>query len=148
MKYSTGNLKRIFVVRLEDGDIINECLEQLAAKEQIKAAAVIAVGGADKGSVLVVGPKESRGQRPIKPQEAILADASEIVGTGTIFPDENGRPLVHMHLACGRGTETITGCIRKGVKTWHIVEIIVFELEGSRAFRKLDVDLGLKLLEP
>lgn len=148
MKYSTGSLKRIFVVRLEDGDVLHQCLEELAQKEQIKAAAVIALGGADKDSVLVVGPSRSRANFPVKPQKATLYDASEVVGTGTIFLDEEGKPVVHMHIACGRGTETVTGCIRHGVKVWHIVEAIVFEIDGAEATRKLDKVLGFKLLEP
>ena len=30
MKYSQASLGRVFVVRLEDGDIVHECLERLA----------------------------------------------------------------------------------------------------------------------
>ncbi|NPA94704.1 MAG: DNA-binding protein [Thermodesulfobacteria bacterium] len=148
MKYSKGNLKRIFTVRLEDGDIVHECLEELARREGIRAAAVIAVGGADTGSTLVVGPEKGRGQLPVSPQKITLDDVHEVVGTGTIFPDEDGNPLIHMHMACGRNNETVTGCIREGVKTWHIIEAIVFEIEGASSIRKLDTALGFKLLEP
>ncbi len=148
MKYSAGKLKRIFTVRLEDGDIVHECLEELAKKEDIQAAAVIAVGGADKGSTLIVGPEKGRGQIPVRPQKMVLDEVHEIVGTGTIFRDENGKPLVHMHMACGRNGQTVTGCIREGVRTWHIIEAIVIEMDGKCGIRRLDETLGFKLLVP
>ncbi len=148
MKYVEGRPGRIFVIRLEDGDIVHECLERLAEKEDIHAASVIAVGAADKGSRLIVGPEHSRGQSPIEPMEQVLEDASEVAGTGTLFRDEDGRAIVHMHMACGRGKSTITGCIRKGVKVWHIMELVVMEIEGVKARRILDENLGFKLLKP
>ncbi len=147
MKYSTASLGRIFVVRLEDGDVVHEEIERLARQENIKAAALIALGGADSGSKLIVGPEEGRAAR-IHPMEAILENVHEAVGVGTIFPDEAGNPTLHMHTACGRQTNTVTGCVRKGVKVWHILEVVIFELTGTRAARRLDEKLGFMLLEP
>ena len=66
----------------------------------------------------------------------------------TLFPDENGDPVLHMHVACGRGDSTITGCVRRGVKTWHVLEIVLFELVGSSAVRTPDPATGFKLLQP
>ena len=43
-----------------------------------------------------------------------------------------------MHAAGGRETSTVTGCVRNGVKTWHILEIILFELIDSTAVRTPD----------
>jgi len=148
VKYTEGKIGRIFVVRLENGDIVHECLEELAQKENISSAGVIAVGGADRGSVLVVGPEKSRDDFPVNPMQLVLEDTSEIVATGTIFPDEAGKPLVHMHMACGRKEKTVTGCIRSGVRTWHIIEVIIFEITDVTAKRLLDKKLGFKLLEP
>ncbi len=148
MKYTEGEIGRIFVVRLEDGDIVHECLERLAERENIRAAAIIAVGGADRGSRLVVGPRCSRDEFPVNPMTHTLKDAAEIAGTGTIFEDEHGKPLVHMHMACGRNDITVTGCIRNGVKVWHIMEMTIIEIKDARATRILDEKLGFKLLEP
>ncbi len=85
----------------------------------------MAVGGADKGSRLITGPEHSRDEFPVRPMQHILEDASEIAGTGTIFPDEDGHPMLHMHMACGRKDRTVTDCIRNGVKVWHIMEIVI-----------------------
>ena len=132
MKYSQAKQGRIFVIRLEDGDVIHEEIERFAREKGIKAAALVIIGGADRGSKLVVGPKHSR-KEPVEPMEHVLDDACEIAGTGTIFPDEANNPILHMHIACGRKKSTITGCVRKGVKTWHILEVILFELVDTAA---------------
>ena len=147
MKYSQAKQGRIFVIRLEDGDIIHEEIEKFARKESIKAATLIILGAADKGSKLTVGPKEGR-KNPIVPTEYILHNVNELAGVGTIFPDEKGRPKLHMHTACGRESSTVTGCVRMGVKTWHILEIVLFELIDTKAVRILDPATGFEMLKP
>ena len=75
----------------------------------------------------------------------VLDNVHEIAGTGTLFPDEEGKPVLHMHIACGRESATVTGCVRTGVKIWHIGEVILFELTDTPAIRKVDPQLGFKL---
>jgi predicted DNA-binding protein with PD1-like motif len=147
MRYSTARLGRIFVIRLEDGEILHETIERFAAEQGIRAAALIIVGGADEGSRLVVGPEKGRSV-PVNPMTHILDDVHEIAGTGTLFPDEEGKPVLHMHIACGREAATVTGCVRTGVTIWHIGEVILFELTDTPAIRKIDPQLGFKLLSP
>lgn len=147
MKYEQVSPGRIFILRLEDGDIIHEVIEKFAADRNIRAASVIVVGGADAGSRLVVGPEQGRSD-PIISKVHVLDDAHEVAGTGTLFPDEQGQPLLHLHLAAGRGDRAVVGCARVGVKTWHVLEVILVELTGSRAIRRLDPKLGFKLLDP
>ena len=147
MKYSQAKQGRIFIIRLEDGDIIHEEIEKLANEESIIAAALIIIGGADKNSILVVGPEHGR-KEPIVPMEHILDNVNEVVGTGTIFPNEEGKPILHMHIACGRQASTVTGCVRKGIKTWHVLEVILFELVDTTAVRALDSITGFELLKP
>ena len=147
MRYSLAKQGRIFVIRLEDGEIVHEEIEKFAREKSIQAASLIIIGGAAKSSKLVVGTEHGR-QPPIIPMEHVLDNVCEIAGTGTIFQDEKGNPVLHMHIACGRKTSTITGCVRNGVKTWHILEIILFELIDSTALRTLDSKTGFKFLEP
>ena len=147
MKYSQAKQGRIFVIRLEDGDIVHEEIEKLAKMESIQAASLIIIGGIDKDSVLIVGPEEGR-SKTITPMEHILDNVHEVVGTGTIFPNEKGEPILHMHIASGRQANTVTGCIRKGVKTWHTLEVILIELIESTAKRTLDSVTGFELLNP
>jgi predicted DNA-binding protein with PD1-like motif len=147
VKYSEARQGRIFIIRLEDGDIVHEEIERLAKEESINAAVLIAVGGADNGSKLVVGPDQGR-TSPILPLEHILDNVHEIAGTGTIIPDEAGNPILHMHMACGRNASTITGCVRSGVKVWHVMEIILVELTDTTAARVLEPTTGFELLQP
>lgn len=147
MKYSEAKQGRIFVVRLEDGETVHEEIEKFAKNQSITAAAMIIIGGANEGSKLVVGPENGKA-KPVNPMEHILDNVHEITGTGTLFPDDDGNPVIHMHMACGRNANTITGCIRNGVKVWQIMEIIIFELVDTTGKRVFDPDLGFKLLNP
>ena len=147
MKYAEAGAGRIFVIRLEDDDIVHEVIEKFARELDIKAAALIVLGGADLDSKLVVGPEEGRA-KPLHPMEHILEDVHEVAGTGTLFPDDQGNPILHMHMACGRKSSTVTGCIRTGVKVWHVMEVILFELIDTTGRRLVDPETGFKLLIP
>ena len=147
MKYSQARFGRIFILRLEDGEILHETVETFAADHEINAAAVIAIGCADEGSKLVVGPEEGR-SKPVIPMEHVLANVHEIAGVGTIFPDKDNKPVLHMHIAGGRNDKAVTGCVRCGVKIWHVLEVILFELVDSTARRLVDEETGFELLEP
>jgi len=145
MKYSEAKQGRTFIIRLEDGEIVHEEVERFAREHAIQAASLIIIGGADEGSKLVVGPEEGR-STPVSPMEHLLENVHEITGTGTLFPDEKGNPVLHMHIACGRKGSTVSGCVRKGVKVWHIMEIILFELTDTSAVRAFDPGTGFQLL--
>lgn len=147
MKYSEAKQGRVFVIRLEDGEIVHEVIEQFALDHKIQAASLIVVGGADDGSRLVVGPAEDRGL-PLDPMKFQLENAHEVTGTGTLFRDDNDIPFLHMHMSCGRKDKAVTGCIREGVIVWHIMEVVLFELTDCKAKRLLEQPLGLKLLNP
>ncbi|MFH0789788.1 MAG: PPC domain-containing DNA-binding protein [Pseudomonadota bacterium] len=147
MKYSQAKQGRIFVIRLEDGEILHETIEAFAARQGIKAAFMIVLGGADSRSCLVVGPEDGRAT-PVNPLTHDLEEVHEITGTGTLFPDEDGKPMLHMHVAAGRQESTITGCVRTGVKTWQVAEVVLVELLETTAVRKLEPALGFKLLNP
>jgi len=147
MKYSEAKQGRVFVLRLEDGEILHTTVEDFAREHTIKAAGLIVLGGADKGSKLVVGPEQGR-STPVVPMERQLGDVGEVAGVGTIFPDTRGHPVLHMHVACGRGDETVTGCVRRGVKAWHVLEIVIWELTDTTGRRLPDAATGFELLNP
>lgn len=147
MKFTEAQQGRVFILRLEDGEIVHEVIEQFAVDQNIEAASLIILGGADDGSRLVVGPKEDRGL-PLEAMKYQLENAHEVTGTGTLFRDVEGTPLLHMHMACGRSGKTTTGCIREGVKVWRVMEVVIHELLGTNARRVVEEPLGLKLLHP
>lgn len=147
MKYSQARPGRVFVVRLEQGEIVHEVLERFAQEQGISCAAVLMVGAADCGSRLVVGP-EAGDARPVVPMEHVLGAVHELAGVGTIFPDGEGRPTLHSHVAVGRQGEGAAGCIRRGVTVWQILEVVVMELQGCPAMRLADRSTGFELLSP
>ena len=147
MNYSQAAYGRVFIIRLEDGDILHEAIEHLARAENIRAAALVAVGGADQGSKLVVGPEAGRAEQ-IQPMHHVLENVHEVAGTGTLFPDDTGQPVLHMHMACGRKDASVAGCVRSGVRVWHVMEVILYELLDSSAQRIYDEASGFKLLKP
>jgi predicted DNA-binding protein with PD1-like motif len=145
MKFRKVKTGRTFVLRLEDGDVIHTTIENFCKQHNLKAGYVTILGGADKGSVLVVGPENGRTEK-IVPMETVLKGVCEFTGTGTIFSDKDtGEPLLHMHISCGRKNNTITGCVRKGVKIWYIGEVIIQEILTDNIYRKFEHP-GFKLL--
>ena len=147
MKHSQAKPGRVFVIRLEDGDIVHEAIERFAREQSIEAASLIVLGGADQESTLVVGPERGR-TTPLVPMEYVLDNVHEVAGVGTLFPDDEGNPVLHMHIACGRTSSTITGCVRRGVRVWQVMEIVLFELVDTTAVRRLDPKTGFALLRP
>lgn len=127
--------------------MVHETIEQFAKDQGIAAASLIVLGGADKGSVLVTGPAQGRSQ-PIVPKTGMLDNVHEVSGVGTLFPNEKGEPVLHMHMACGRGLSTVTGCVRNGVKVWQVMEVIVHELADAKGVRRPDPVTGFELLVP
>ncbi|MFW6248487.1 MAG: PPC domain-containing DNA-binding protein [Bacteroidota bacterium] len=145
MQYTYAKQGRTFVIRLEDGDVIHECIERFVAEKNIASAYFYGIGGVDKGSNLICGPEQGRSQQ-IKPMEVLLSEVHEATGNGTVFPDSEGNARVHMHLSCGRGSNSLTGCIRKGVYVWHVFEIVLVELTDNDARRMPDEATGFELL--
>ena len=146
MKHAEGRMGRIFVIRLEDGDIVPDCLESFAAEQGIKVAHVMLIGGIGSGEV-VVGPR-APDARPLDPMTVPLDGAHEVAGVGLIAPDDDGKPVLHIHAALGRSGKTTTGCLRKGVKTWLVGEAVVTEIVGANVARLKDADSGFALLQP
>jgi predicted DNA-binding protein with PD1-like motif len=146
MKSTQATLGRSFVLRLEHGEIIHKVIERFATDKHIAAAQVSIVGGVDAGSVLVVGPEQGS-VPPFKPMELVLDESHEVTGVGTIFPDESGDPILHMHIACGRKGKAVCGCVRNGVKVWLVAEVVIQELTECKAVRTMDERSGFKLLD-
>ncbi|MEE9401337.1 MAG: DUF296 domain-containing protein, partial [Dehalococcoidia bacterium] len=65
MKTCEGRIGRVFVIRLEHGDVVPECIERFAEEHGVSVGHVILVGGIGGGEV-VVGPRRSE-ERPPEP---------------------------------------------------------------------------------
>ena len=146
MRYSEGFVGRVFVLRLEDGDLLNDTLEQFAAERGVERGLAFYLGGSADGSRVVVGPDVAH-EDGIVALVHTLAGPQEVLAVGTIFPDEQGKPSVHMHAASGREGAATVGCTRAGLRTWLVGEVVLLEISGSTAHRKTDTASGFELLE-
>jgi len=132
MEYTTGTIGRIFTIRFDDGDDILQELAALARKENIRAGWFNMIGGLKQADV-VIGPKE-----PVMPPEPIwteVAEARDVVAVGSLFRDENDEPRIHLHASLGHHGETMTACVRKGTKTYLILEVYLIEITGGNISR-------------
>jgi len=134
------------VIRLEDGDVVPECIERFAEEKGVSLGQAILVGGIGGGDV-VVGPRRSE-ERPPEPMLLPVDGAHEVVGVGVLAPGEDGKPALHIHAALGRAGQTMTGCLRHGVTTWLVGEVILYEILGADVMRIQDEQSGFELLEP
>jgi len=146
MKACQGQMGRVFVIRLEDGDVVPDCIERFAEENGISAGQVTLVGGIDGGEV-VVGPRRSD-EMPPQPMLLPVDGAHEVLASGVLALDEDGKPRLHIHGALGRSGQTLTGCLRPGVTTWLVVEAVLYEILGVKPIRIHDDESGFPLLEP
>lgn len=146
MKSTEGKLGRVFVIRLEDGDVLPDCIERFAQNKGISVGHVILVGGIGQGQI-VVGPRDSK-KMPPEPMLLPIDGAHEVAGVGVLAPAEDGKPILHIHAALGRSGQTMTGCLRPGVTTWMVGEAIIYEILGTKALRRKDKKSGFALLAP
>jgi predicted DNA-binding protein with PD1-like motif len=145
MKAGEGKIGRVFIIRLEDGDMLPGCLEDFAQKKGITNGFVILVGGIGSGQI-VAGPRNSN-EMPPDPMLIPIDGAHEVVAVGVLAPNDDNKIVLHIHGALGRSGQTKTGCLRPGVSTWLVGEAIMYEITGVNAKRVKDKKSGFALLE-
>lgn len=144
MKATEGQIGRVFILQLEDRDIVPECIEKFAKDKEITVGHVILIGGIEKGNV-IAGPRKSR-ENPPEPMEFSVDGTHEVLAAGVIAPTAEGKPVLHIHGSLGRSGQTITGCLRKGVSVWHIAEVVIYEILNTNVKRLYDKETGFTLL--
>jgi len=144
MKATEGRLGRVYVMRLEDGDAVPECIERFAAEQGVAVGLAILVGGIGSGNV-VVGPRDSTAMPP-DPILLPVDGVHEVAAVGVLAPAEDGRPILHIHGALGRAGCTMSGCLRPGVRTWVVGECVLLEITGAASRRLEDAATGFRLL--
>ncbi|MFC2045346.1 PPC domain-containing DNA-binding protein, partial [Chloroflexota bacterium] len=135
----------VFILRLEHGDVVPDCIEHFAREKGVSTGYVILVGGIDSGKI-VAGPRNSAA-RPLEPIFVPVNDAHDIAAVGVLAPDESGKPVLHIHGTMGRSVNTLSGCLRPGVTTWIIGEVILYEITDADVIRLKDTNSGFELLE-
>ncbi len=143
VEYRQGNIGRIFVIKIEHGDDPLHEISKIAANEKVKCAVFTLIGAVGRAKI-VVGPQDD--VVPPNPVWKSLHQASEVVGIGTLFPDEDGAPSIHLHSSLGRGGDVLTGCIRGETEAFIVLEAVLLEIDGVAGIRSMDSLTGLHLL--
>ncbi|MHB9150618.1 MAG: PPC domain-containing DNA-binding protein [Thermoleophilia bacterium] len=105
MQYTEGTIGRVFILRLEVGEVLNDTIEAFARDHDVDRALVTYLGGSADGSRVVVGPEATdpvAGTRETAAPNA--ADPDAAAGPDAADQDAAGRniagpqpviPIVH-----------------------------------------------------
>jgi predicted DNA-binding protein with PD1-like motif len=134
MQYTEGQLGRVFVVRIDDGEDMLLSLHQFINDKSVCAGSILFLGALMNGR-MVTGPEEPI--IPPVPHFVMFEGGWEVFGVGTIYPGEGG-PHIHYHASVGRSGHALTGCLREKAITYLIVEAVILEFTGLSARREFD----------
>ena len=141
MQYTEGQLGRVFVVRIDDGEDMLITLRQFINDKSVSAGSILFLGALMNGR-MVTGPEEP--VIPPVPHFVMFEGGWEVFGIGTIYPGEGG-PHIHYHASVGRSGHALTGCLREKAITYLIVEAVVLEFIGLSARREFDQETRVHL---
>jgi hypothetical protein len=141
MQYTEGQLGRVFVVRIDDGEDMLVSLRQFILDKGIQAGSVLFLGALMNGR-MVTGPEEP--VIPPVPHFVMFEGGWEVFGVGTIYPGEGG-PHIHYHASVGRSGHSLTGCLREKAMTYLIIEAVILEFTGLSARREFDKKMQVHL---
>ncbi|MFA6226680.1 MAG: PPC domain-containing DNA-binding protein [Methanoregula sp.] len=141
MQYTEGQLGRVFVVRIDDGEDMLVSLRQFVFDKGIEAGSITFLGALMNGR-MVTGPEEP--VIPPVPHFVMFEGGWEVFGVGTIYPGEGG-PHIHYHASVGRSGHALTGCLREKATTYLIIEAVIMEFTGLKARREIDQRTQLHL---
>jgi len=134
MQYTEGQLGRVFVVRIDDGEDMLVSLRQFVHDKGVRAGSIVFLGALMNGR-MVTGPEEP--VIPPVPHFVMFEGGWEVFGVGTIYPGEGG-PHIHYHASVGRAGHALTGCLREKAVTYLIVEAVIYEFTGLSARKEFD----------
>jgi predicted DNA-binding protein with PD1-like motif len=141
MQYTEGQIGRVFVVRIDDGEDMLLSLRTFIVDKDIQTGSIHFLGALMNGR-MVTGPEEP--VIPPVPHFVMFEGGWEIFGVGTIYPGEGG-PHIHYHASVGRSGHALTGCLREKAITYLIVEAVIIEFTGLSARREFDEKMQLHL---
>jgi len=134
MQYSVGQVGRVFVVRIDDGEDFLVSMRKFIADKGIQSGSVLFLGALMNGR-MVTGPEEP--VIPPIPHFVMFEGGWEVFGVGTIYPGEGG-PHIHYHASVGRAGHALTGCLREKATTYLIIEAVIIEFTGLFGRREFD----------
>jgi hypothetical protein len=141
MQYTEGQIGRVFVVRIDNGEDMLLSLRQFITEKNIQAGSIHFLGALMSGR-MVTGPEEP--VIPPVPHFVLFEGGWEVFGVGTIYPGDGG-PHIHYHASVGRSGHALTGCLREKAITYLIVEAVIMEFTGLTARKEFDEKMQVHL---
>ncbi len=144
MQYASGTQGRIFYIRFDHGEDLLAGLQSFIREHRIRSGVVNIIGALSQGN-LVTGPKET-----VLPPDQVwqsLDEAHELIGIAVIRQGPDG-PSLHLHTSAGRGSSSLTGCMRTGTQVYIVIEAIITEFSGFTITTRHDEKTGLDLPVP
>lgn len=135
----TGGDRRIVVVVVDKDEDAVAAVNEVAARRDIRAAQVTAVGGFHAAEVGYFDRERRDFQRIAVPEQV---EVLSLVGD---IAENQGRPALHAHAVLGRrdGT-TVGGHLLRG-EVWPTLEVVITEVAASLR-KSVDPETGLALL--
>jgi predicted DNA-binding protein with PD1-like motif len=131
---------RTFVVVLDKGDEAVETLTSFAAREQIAAASLTAIGAFRSATVGYFDREtKSYAETPLDEQVEVLS----LIGDLAIAKQ---RPKLHAHVVLGRRDATTRGGHLLRGEVWPTLEVVVTEAPAHLQ-RRTDPETGLALID-
>ncbi len=121
----TLGLKRVHVIRLEEGDELMSELERIASSLDIRGALVNGIGGVDRARVAVFDPE--KGEYRIREVTGFHEMASMI---GNISRKADGTIALHVHVVLGSEDEVIAGHLVEA-RVRGTAELFILEVDGE-----------------
>lgn len=140
MKYQNDGYN--WVVRLEKGENLMACLNELITKEKIESAWVSGLGGVSSAELgfYDLSKQAYHWQR--------FDELMEITALqGNIAVDEAGKPVVHLHGTFGRSDMSAIGGHVKDFEVAGTCELFLHKWYEGALQRKHDDAVGLNLLD-
>ncbi|MDK2992032.1 MAG: uncharacterized protein PWP48_1265 [Clostridiales bacterium] len=138
--FSTQQIGRTFILRLDQGDMVLENINELIAKEGIKDAVVIsAIGTLD---MCVLHMVTTTGYPAVEHFERWENKPLELSSIDGIIAD--GKP--HLHAVVADSEKAYSGHLENGCRVLYLAEIVIMELKSMDLTRVYNDKHILKLI--
>lgn len=138
--FSTREIGRVFVLRLDQGDLVLDSIKELIAREGIKDAVVVsAIGTLDRCTLHMV---MTTGYPPVEHFEHREDEPLELASIDGIIAD--GEP--HLHAVVSDSEKAYSGHLEEGCRVLYLAEIVIVEINSLNLTRVRNEKNILKLI--
>ena len=122
--FKGGKVEDIIFVRLDYGDDIHKCVEEVAKKEDIQTGVIVsAIGTVDKSRMHSINTTD------FPPEDEIMEFAGpvEVAGIHGIIADH--KPHMHFTFYNYRTNKTTAGHLEPGCRTLYLAELVILKIK-------------------